>query len=152
MREALRVLERRRQKTRNRAKNRELEQARLQHATSLVSSGSKSLDSSYAADKVVAYYARWIAYTVHEMTYGKGLEYQRAVLSKILEQPVLQEALSEYAINRAELEQCRAVCKGLKDAWSALKYGNGRDQYMARNVIEAVVISVGDNQCLKGCS
>ena len=69
----------------------------------------------------------------------------------MLEKPVLQEALLEYAINRAELEQCRAVCTGLKDAWSALKYGNGRDQNMARNVIEAVVISIGDNQCLKGC-
>jgi hypothetical protein len=65
---------------------------------------------------------------------------------------MLQDALPEYVINRAELEQCRAVCKGLKDAWSALKYGNGRDHYMARNVIEATVISVGDNQCLKGCS
>jgi hypothetical protein len=116
----------------------------------LVSSGLDSLDSSYVANKAAAFYARRLAYTINELTVGKGLGYQRSVLSKVLEKPVLQEALLEYAINRAELEQCRAVCTGLKDVWFALKYGNGRDQYMARNVIEVVVISIGDNQCLKG--
>jgi hypothetical protein len=151
-REALRVQQRRQQKTRNRAKNRALDRARLWFAKSSVSSGFDNLDSSYATDKAAAFHAMRLAFKVNELTSGKGLEYQRAVLSKMLEQPLLQQTLPEYVINRVELQQCRAVCNGLKDAWSALKYGNGRDQYMARNVIEATVISVGDNQCLKGCS
>ena len=41
------------------------------------------------------------------------------------------------------------VCNGLKEAWKGLKYGIGRDQYLARNVIEAAVISVGDDQSIQ---
>jgi hypothetical protein len=45
-----------------------------------------------------------------------------------------------------------SLCRGLRDAWSELKFGHGRDQYMVRNVIEAAMIEVGDGRCLKAAS
>ena len=51
-----------------------------------------------------------------------------------------------------ELEQCRTVCTGVWTAWSSLKYGIGRDHHLARNVIEAVVISIGDEGCVEAAA
>lgn len=45
-----------------------------------------------------------------------------------------------------EREHCRVVCNGIAEAWSELKYGVGRDRYVARNVIEAAVIDVEDSR------
>ncbi len=40
-----------------------------------------------------------------------------------------------------ELLQCEIVCKSLKATWNSLKYGVGKDQYVAQNVVKAVVVS-----------
>ena len=92
----------------------------------------------------VARDARELAYTVNELTCGRGLEYQRAVLDKLLDHPLLQRALPEIVVQCRESEHCRVVCNGIADAWKELKFGIGRDKYLARNVIEAAVISVRD--------
>ena len=52
-------------------------------------------------------------------------------------------------MHRKELESCRVVCDGLYDAWSRLKFGFGRDKKLARNVIEAAIISLQDEQCIQ---
>lgn len=44
------------------------------------------------------------------------------------------------------------MCDGLAQAWSRLKYGIGKDRFLARNVIEAIVISIGDDRCMRAAA
>ena len=44
------------------------------------------------------------------------------------------------------------VCDGLRDAWSGLKFGFGRDKKLAQNVIEAAVISLQDERCIRAAA
>lgn len=154
--EALRVEKVRVKNLQNRAKNRELERIRLarsltQQTTSSTES-SEPLNCTVSFDRAAAKHARDLAYTVNELTSGRGLEYQRAVLDKFLEHPLLAHVLPDSVLNRKRLEHCRIVCNGLADAWSGLKYGVGRDRYLARNVIEAAVISVKDDECIQAAA
>lgn len=58
----------------------------------------------------------------------------------------------EYVSKRRQLELSRVVCDGLAEAWSGLKYGIGKDRFLARNVIEAAVISIGDDRCMRAAA
>lgn len=60
--------------------------------------------------------------------------------------------LPNFIAQREDLEQCRVVCDGLAQAWSGLKYGIGRDKKLARNVIEAAVISLEDERCFQAAA
>ena len=44
------------------------------------------------------------------------------------------------------------MCKGLAEAWLGLKYGHNKDQHAARNIIEVVVISIGDEGSMKAAA
>lgn len=142
-----------------RARNRFIEEARFQEARSLQTSSTvESVPLSDSGPNLpdfgmaVARDALKLAYTVNELTCGRGLQYQQAVLQKLLEQPLLQPALPESVVKRDDREHCRVVCNGIADAWSELKYGVGKDKYIARNVIEAAVISVDDSRTVLAAS
>jgi hypothetical protein len=47
----------------------------------------------------------------------------------------------DYVVKHMELLQCEIVCKSLKVTWKGLKCGVGKDQYVAQNVVKAVVVS-----------
>jgi hypothetical protein len=135
-----------------RARNRKRQEERYQEAESQQASTADTVEGEHMEAAMatfgmaVARDARELAYTVNALTCGCGLKYQRAVLDKFLQQPLLQVALLAAVVERDERKQCRLVCKGIADAWAELKYGVGRDRYLAWNVIEAAVISVGDGR------
>jgi predicted ATPase len=151
--EALRVQRRRQWKTQTRRKNRALERARLEAARSELAShdNSRFLDS-ICMERVAALHAGRLAFTLIEQTSAKGYEYQKKVLQKFLDMPMLQHIMPTNVVQRKELQSCRAVCHGLAEAWKELKYGKGKDQMLARNVIEAAVISIDDDKCLKAAA
>ena len=100
----------------------------------------------------VARDAAKLAYVVNDLTCGRGLEYQRAVLDKLLEEPLLKRVLPDDVVQRRENQHCRVVCNGLADAWKELKFGVGRDRRLARNVLEAAMISVRDNMAAEAAA
>lgn len=157
--EALQVKRDRERSRKTRARNRLLQEARFQSARSLqTSSSSESLGLRESGSQLldfgmaVARDAKELAFTVNELTSGRGLEYQQAVLEKLMEEPLLQPALPEAVLKRDEREHCRVVCNGIAEAWSELKYGVEKDKYLARNVIEAAVISVDDSRSVLAAS
>jgi hypothetical protein len=77
-------------------------------------------------NRVVFCLAKELAFDLHAITSDKGQEYQRAFFRKVLDQPVLQDVLPYYVSQHRRLELCRVVCDGLKEAWSGLNYGIGR--------------------------
>ena len=155
-REATRVKRERERSRVGRARRRRIEQKRLAQAQSqqtscvegleIRESGSMSFGSAVARD------AAKLAFTVNDLTCGRGLDYQRAVLKRLLEHPLLQPVFPESVVKRGELGQCQVVCNGIASAWLELKYGVGRDRYVARNVIEAAVISVDDSKSVQAAS
>jgi hypothetical protein len=151
--ETLRLRENKAKNREIRARNRRLQEERYRDA---LSQQTATIAESVVRDDeqsggvnfgmAVARDACELAYTVNALTCGKGLEYQKAVLDKLLEQPLLQQVLPAVVVQREEIEQCRLICSGIADAWSKLKFGLGRDRYLARNVIEAAVIDVKDKR------
>jgi hypothetical protein len=149
-RAALRIEERRLRNTECRRRNRELEQNRLWATQSYVTSvEDEDLLQSVSLDRVAALHARRLAFLLAKELGGVSLEYQRVVFERMLDQPLLKLALLESAARRKELQLCKVICNGLREAWSDLKYGSTKDKHMARNVIEASVMSVEDNLCLQ---
>jgi hypothetical protein len=148
--EALRVKQRRMKNTECRRRCRVLERIRLQSSRSTnASSENAEILSEPSGDRAAMLHARELAILIHEETSARGLAYQKVVIEKLLDQPLLHPALPECVLKRKELQYCRTVCNGVADAWSSLKYGVGRDGYLARNVIEAAVISVGEEECMQ---
>jgi hypothetical protein len=47
------------------------------------------------------------------------------------------------------LQDCATICSSLAIAWSDLKYGNGKDKYLAWNVVEVGVVSLGESMNVK---
>lgn len=152
-RRELAVQARRQRKTENKRKNRALERARLSSRDlGETASDDATYANSISCDRAAAVHARKLAYTLHEETLGKGSHYQRRVLEKLFDQGVLQPSLPDYVTNHKKLAQCQTVCDGLAEAWKGLKYGQGKDKYTARNVIEAAVVSVGDEKTLRAAA
>lgn len=148
--EALKVQARREKNIACRRRNRALDKVRSYNVSSIAA----SLDNSECLDialinRAAAAHAKRLAFALAEDTGKRGLQYQRAVFKKLLEQRILREVLPDFVLQKRELEECRVVCNGLADAWSGLKYGIGRDRFLARNVIEAAVISIGDDRCMR---
>jgi hypothetical protein len=152
--DALRVQRNRSRNTQIRARNRERERIRLYSCRSAAdpdeSPQFENVRSS--ASRTVLWHAKRFADSFQDLTAGKGLEFQRAFLRCFLEQPLMQQSLPDYIVHRKELEQCKVVCKGLAEAWSGLKYGHSKDRYAARNVIEAAVISIGEESSLRAAA
>jgi hypothetical protein len=152
-REELRARRWRTKQTENRRRNRAFECVRFAHFRSVAAeTNEEGMLNSALIHRAAALQAREFAYNILEQTGGMEPGYQRAFLSRLLEQPVLKDVLPEYVVKHKELELCQVVCSALSEAWAELKYGHGRDRRLARNVIEAAVISVGDKHYLKAAS
>lgn len=102
--------------------------------------------------RAAAAHAKKVAFNISEETGNRGEEYQRVFFQKLIEQLVLENVVPDYVSQRRQLQLSRVVCDGLAQAWSGLKYGIGRDRYLARNVIEAAVISIGDERCMRAAA
>lgn len=150
---ALGVCQARRKNTECRRKNRILERIRREALQSVAASNDNS-ECLHAAllHRAAAAHAKRLATAICEETGPRGEEYQRILIAKFLEQPVLKNVVPEYVAERRALQLSRVVCDGLQQAWSGLKYGIGRDRTLARNVIEAAVISIGDERCMRAAA
>lgn len=151
--DTLRVNEARQKNTLCRRKNRELERIRRDAAQSVAA----SIDNTDCLRKALmhraaAAHAKKVAFKLSEDTSARGEEYQRVFFQKLIEQPLLETLVPEYVKQRRQLELSRVVCDGLAQAWSGLKYGIGRDRFLAKNVIEAAVISIGDDRCMRAAA
>ena len=153
--EALRVEIARTKASKIRARNRRLkknaEEECIQQQVAFECGTSESTaDSSF--DRAVAVGSSMLASKVQEMTSGRGVEFQRAVLERFMTSPLLRHVLPESVLRGKEYEQCRVVCNGLQSAWSKLKFAKGKDHRIARNVLEAAVISLDDADCVEAAS
>ena len=151
-REALRVEVAREKARKNRARNRKLrkdaeEGCILQQVAPECGTSESTADSSF--ERAVALGSSHLASKVEELTSGRGVEFQRAVLERFLTSPLLRHVLPESVVRGKEYQQCRVVCNGLANAWSSLKYAKGKDHRIARNVLEAAVISLEDADCVE---
>jgi hypothetical protein len=151
---ALLVAMQRRKNTERRRRNRALERVRTQEVTQSAAASQSNSDclDAFLVNRAATEAAKELALALHSLTNSGGLDYQKALFQKLLEQPILQNLLPEYVVHRKELESCRVVCDGLHDAWSGLKFGFGRDKKLARNVIEAAVISLQDERCFQAAA
>ena len=102
--------------------------------------------------RAAAAHAKKVAFSISAETGTRGEEYQRVFLQKLIEQPVLARVVPEYVSQRRQLQLSGVVCDGLAQAWSGLKFGIGKDRTLARNVIEAAVISIGDERCMRAAA
>jgi hypothetical protein len=57
--------------------------------------------------------------------------------------------MPDYVVKCEKLLQCEDVCNSLATVWKGLKYGAGKDIYVARNVVEAIVISTSSSTSLR---
>jgi hypothetical protein len=104
--------------------------------------GSVEIQSS--VNRAASTLAKTVAYTVEELTNKRGLDFQKLDLEKFMALPTLQHAWPEFVVHHQRCEYALVVCDGLKIAWERLKWGHGKNQYLARNVLEAAIILVED--------
>jgi hypothetical protein len=72
------------------------------------------------------------------------------VVENILCSTALQHVMPEYVLKRKKLLGCEAVCDSIASAWDQLKFGKGKDIYMARNVVEVAVGSTTSGSNMLG--
>jgi hypothetical protein len=154
MAKALLVAMQRRKNIEQQHRNRALERVRTQEVTQSAAASQSNSDclDAFLVNRAATEAAKELALALHNLTNSGGLDYQKALFQKLLEQPILQNLLPKYVVHRKELESCRVVCDGLHDAWSGLKFGFVRDKKLVRNVIEATVISLQDEWCFQAAA
>jgi hypothetical protein len=152
-REELRVQARRERNTEQRRINRVKELLRREAGREVASSTNNLVDTTSelesSLNRAASSLARNLANRVDEFTNKRGLDFQRLVLQKFLALPTLQHAWPEFVVQHEKLENALVVCDGVKNAWEKLKWGRGKDHFLARNVLEAAVILVDDSKTRK---
>jgi hypothetical protein len=96
-------------------------------------------------DKVVAKHAMKIGHVLHVCTSYRSETFQMKVFEKLVCEPFLNVVMSKFVVNCIALQDCAIVCSSSTIAWSDLKYGSGKDHYLVWNVVEAIVVSMGEN-------
>ncbi|KAG0572174.1 hypothetical protein KC19_VG074600 [Ceratodon purpureus] len=114
--------------------------------------GDSNFLTASLVSKAASIQAKALVHDIHSMTAERGLEYQRMVFLRMLEQPLLQPILPNFVIKRKKLQDCQVVCTGVANAWSDLKYKVGRDRSLARAVIEAAVMCLEDERCVQAAA
>ncbi len=102
-------------------------------------------DDGLSLDRAAAIYAKKLSHILHVCTSYRGQTFQKKVFEQLVCEPFLSPAMPAFVVNCKALQDCATVCSSLATAWSDLKYGNGKDKYLARNVVEAAVVSVGES-------
>ncbi len=94
-------------------------------------------------------FAKEITCIMLEMLNQKSMEFQRTMMEKFLNLPSLQPLLLEFVQNPKKIQQCAIVCENIASAWSGLKFCIGKDKYVARNVVEPIMVSSSNPQSLQ---
>ena len=89
------------------------------------------------------------AVSLLQETNTRGLEFQKLVVESILGSIALQHVMPEYVLKR-KLLGCGVVCDSIASAWDHLKFGFGKDKYVARNVVEVAVVSTTSGSNMLG--
>ena len=91
--------------------------------------------------RAISQCARDLAFIVHDVVRHKRLDL-KGVLRELIKEPLLLPSMPTYILNHKKLSQCEVVCKNLRSTWQGLKQGLSKDQYSARHVLAAAVVSV----------
>ena len=137
---------------RNRAQHRmQSEAAReaFEHTSSSDNPGTP-LEGPSTSSKAASRFGKNWAVSFLEETNTRGLEFQKMVVESILGSTALQHVMPEYVLKRKKLLGCEAVCDSIASAWDHLKFGVGKDKYVARNVVEVAVVSTTSGSNMLG--
>jgi hypothetical protein len=88
-------------------------------------------DDGLSLDRVTAIYAKKLSHILYVCTSYRGQTFQKKVFEKLVCEPFLSPAMLAFVVNCKALQDCATVCSSLAIAWSDLKYGNGKDKYLA---------------------
>ncbi len=88
-------------------------------------------DDGLSLDRVTAIYAKKLSHIFHVHKYYRGQTFQKKVFEKSVCEPFSSPAMLAFVVNCKALQDCPTVCSSLAIAWSDLKYGNGKDKYLA---------------------
>jgi hypothetical protein len=97
-------------------------------------------------DKVATKHAKKIGHVIHVCTSYKSETFQMKVFKKWVCEPFLNVVMSKFVVNCKALQDCAIVCSSLATTWANLKYGSGKDHYLTRNVVEAIVVSMSESK------
>lgn len=113
---------------------RERRKARLQNAClSSVQTDPRSINIQRSSTRAAEEWAvRWF----HE-TSGRGLEYQKALVPKILKHNIWRSVLPSYV----EMEVAHTTVANISHGWQYIKGCHSKDQQRARNVIIPMLLS-----------
>ncbi len=88
-------------------------------------------DDGFSLDRVTAIYAKKLSHIFHVRKCYKGQTFEQKVFEKLVCEPFLSPAMLGCVVNCKALQDCATVCSSLAIAWKDLKYGNGKDKYLA---------------------
>ncbi len=61
----------------------------------------------------------------------KGQTFQQIFFEKLVCEPFLSLVMLAFVLNYKAMQDCATICSSLAIAWSDLKYGNGKEKYLA---------------------
>ena len=108
------------------------------------------IESVSSSSKAASRFGQNWAVSLLEETNTRGLEFQKKVVESILCSTALQHVMPKYVLKRKKLLGCEVVCDSIASAWDHLKFGVGKDNYLARNVVEAAVVSATSGSNMMG--
>jgi hypothetical protein len=100
-------------------------------------------------DQATTIYAKKMNHMLHASISYRGERFQKKVFEKLVCEPFLNGVMPNFVINRKTLQECATICNSLAFVWNDLKDGNGKDQYLTRNVVETTVVSACDNKSVR---
>lgn len=121
----------------------------LEHTSSSECTGTP-LEGQSSSTKAASRFGKNWAVSLLQETNTRGLEFQKMVVENILGSTALQHVMSDYVLKRKKLLGCEAVCDSIAGAWDQLKFGKGKDIYVARNVVEVAVGSTTSGSNMLG--
>ena len=111
---------------------------------------STPLEGQSSSTKAASRFGNSWAASLLQETNTRGLEFQKLVVESILGSTALQHVMPEYVLKRKKLLGCEVVCDSIASAWDRLKFGKGKDKYVARNVVEVAVVSTTSGSNMHG--
>ena len=126
-----------------------LQDLHIAPSSSLHYTSSQGSTSSIPSDRIVSKLAKEIALDLFKVTCKFGLDIQKKLLDKMILDPISQESMPFVVVERKKIEDYTMVCEGLANPWTGLKYGKGKDQYLAQGVLQAVVLNLSDKRSIR---
>ena len=140
---------RRRNRAQHRKHQQRLSMRLFEHASSSDGPGTP-LEGPSSSSKAASRFGKNWALSLLQETNTRGLEFQKMVVESILGSTALQHVMPDYVLKRKKLLGCEVVCDSIASAWDHLKFGVGKDKYVARNVVEVAVVSTTSGSNMLG--